>query len=333
MLQKRHPRRAPPWRRPVLSRNVSEDVGAFDDGDGEGWQLMSQFASVARATTAALLSSSVSIAQGFNQHNDEIVPLASSESSMLGTFGQRGRHDTRFIKWVQVDELPTPVAPVALDDVYLIPPRGVIPEPNGIFWATDEGSIPGVVADEEYWWRTAVVPAQIPRDVPRGEDEVVTTASAIVEEDVGILSNAPLPTAKYPSAADDEAPQQQVATVVDDEYWTPIRAKLEPIGVYTIVHQDEVFPSIATEEGGWEPPYRIQPNAQSLSLAGSDLEIVPQPTPLGIDEIYQITFYVSPEVSKVSMPSFVENDVPVLSTPVAASLVEWLVRARRRGVR
>lgn len=302
------------------------------DGDSDAWWSVSAGYGVAVPLAVAMsaLSTSVGIAAVFNRHNDEVIPWASSEGSMLGTFGQRGRHETRFIKWQQVDELPTAAAPVALDDVYLIPPRGVIPEPTGIFWATDEGSIPGVVADEEYWWRTGVVPPQIPRDVPRGEDEVVTVAAAIVDEDVGILPTIPGITVKYPAGQDDEIPQQ-ATTMAEEEYWIPLATKIEPIIVYTIVHADEVFQSIATEESGWEPPYRIQPNAQMLPLA--DIEIVPQPAPLNIDESYHLTFYVSPNVYKVSAQFLVEDDAPALSAPVATTLVEWLVRARRRGIR
>lgn len=305
--------------------------GVDDEGDA-WWSASARYgvaAPLAIATSA--LSVSVGIAGSFNKYNDEVVPLASSEGSMLGTFGQRARHETRFIKWQQVDELPTAGAPaVALDEGDWIAPRMAIPEPTGIFWATDEGSIPGVVADEEYWWRPGVVLPQIPRDVPRGEDEVVTVAAAIVEEDMGVLADIARPAAKYPAASDDEVPQQ-ATTLVEEEYWIPLATKIEPLVVYTIIHADEVFQSIATEESGWEPPYRIQPNAQMLP--GGDIEIVPQPTPLNIDESYHLTFYVSPNVYKVSAQFLVEDDVPALSAPVATSLVEWLVRARRRGVR
>lgn len=323
------------WQLPVGSnpdRFLPIENTPLDDGSDAWWSVSAGYGvAVPLTLAAASLSVPVGIAGSFNKYNDEVVPWASSESSMLGTFGQRGRHETRFIKWQQVDELPTAAAPVALDDVYLIPPRGVIPEPNGIFWATDEGSIPGVVPDEEYWWRTGAAISEIPRLSPRGEDEVVTAAAAtIAEEDLGIPASIPRTTAKYPAGYDDQIPQQ-ATTLVEEEYWIPLAVKIEPIVVYTIIHADEVFPSIAAEEGGWEPPYRIQPAAQMLPLA--DIEIVPQPTPLNIDEIYQISFYVSSDVRKVSMPQFVENDVPVLSTPVASTLVEWLVRARRRGVR
>lgn len=306
----------------------------LDDGSDAWWSVSAGYGvqvPLALATTA--LSISVGIAGSFNRHNDEVIPLSSSESARLGTFGQRARHETRFIKLEQVDELPTAGVPaVALDDGdHRITPRVPIPEAEGVFWATDEGSIPGVVADEEYWWRPGVVLAQIPRDVPRGEDEVVTAAAAtIAEEDLGATVIVQRTTAKYPAGYDDEIPQQ-ATTLAEEEYWAPARTKIEPVVVYTIAHADEVFQSIATEEGGWEPPYRIQPNAQMLALA--DIEIVPQPTPLNIDESYHLTFYVSRDVYKVSAQFLVEDDAPILTAPAASSLVEWLVRARRRGIR
>jgi hypothetical protein len=330
MPQRRHPDRNPPWRKPLVSRSTALDVGALDAGDGEGWQLTNQFANVARATTLAVLSSSVSIAQGFNQHNDEIVPLASSESSMPGTFGQRGRHETRFIKWQQVEELPSSATPVALDDGEWIPPRTVIPEPSIIFLAADEVCVPAAVGEEEYWWHAESALAKVPQLAQTGEDELVTVAAAIVEEDIGILPGITGITAKYLAASDDEIPQQ-ATTLAEEEYWIPLATKIEPIVGYTIIHADEVFQSIATEEGGWEPPYRIQSSPQSLPFA--DIEIVPQPTPLNIDESYHLTFYVSPNVYKVSAQFLVEDDAPALSAPVTTTLVEWLVRARRRGVR
>lgn len=89
--------------------------------------------------------------------------------------------------------------------------------------------------------------------------------------------------------------------------------------------------TLSIEEADWQAPQPAIPAAKSLLTV--DEEIVPQPVPLNIDEFYKLNLYVSPEVYKVSVPIFVENDVPILIAPAVTSLVEWLVRARRRGVR
>lgn len=91
------------------------------------------------------------------------------------------------------------------------------------------------------------------------------------------------------------------------------------------------FSALSIEEADWQAPPPVIPAAKSLRTV--DEEIVPQPVPLNIDEFYQLNLYVSPDVYKVSIPTFVENDVPILIAPAVTSLVEWLVRARRRGVR
>lgn len=101
---------------------------------------------------------------------------------------------------------------------------------------------------------------------------------------------------------------------------------------------DEQIPSLTIfgvpEEFYWQhfAPRQIPPFAP---LSTADDDIVPQPVPISVEEEYWLIFPPSRSVSQAHIFELVsfEEDVPVLTPPAVARALEWLVRARRRGIR
>lgn len=300
---------------------------------------------VALASTAAVISTSVAIATGINLQADEVPLWLPSEATQVAPYGQRARSTTLFIKWNQTDELPFVSAAPALDDLGWTPPPAAIPEAGGIIWATADDGIPGVVIDDDYWLRFEPVYTPIPRliaideELPTAQAQTIVEeelwlpargqnfapqfytnpsqdelpVSTVFEEDVRPVANVANVVQSYAQPAEDELPTPPVTILEEETVFST--AKIEPIGQYLITQPDEIFPAVVIEEGEWVAPFKPQPDGLAFSLVGTEPEIVPQPTPLNVEEDYQYTMLTSAEVFKISLPVFVEEDSPELSTP------------------
>lgn len=322
------------WQKPSASGDVFLPLEntPFED---DSWGTQQGFASIPLAGATAALSLSVAIINGINRYNDEITPQIPSETSAYPTpIGKRLRHSTEFKRWYQNDDLPVAAAGTpALDEGYWAPTPAPLVGPNGVFWATDEGSIPGVVPQEDYWlqdWR--IYPPLAKTPAWSNDDLPVQAAATLVEEDYWLSIKSAREEKRAPYAFVEDDLPVTATTLVEETEWNPYVPRVLPSFVYL---QDEDFPALyaIAEEFYWQPnqPKAVPPLA-TLSVVCD--EIVPQPAQLPIDEMYWLTFPRNASLTKLSKFEFlVEDDYPILTTPATATIVEWLVRARRRGIR
>ena len=339
---------------------------ALDDGSDSWWAGVQRgFVSVPLAGAAAALSLSVAISTGINRHNDEIIPYQPSEASSRSvSYGQRARHQTQFVRWYQNDDLPVAAAATpALDDGGWSQWRPPLASPNGIIWATDEGSIPAAVPEEDYWWKAERVSSLPAKPLAWAEDDLPVAAGVTPALDEGEwraqFQQSP-PQVRIWSAEDD-LPVQAAATLVEEEYALALPAAMAEPKALPVITTDEIFPSVVVvveedyqlefrrtskdqskavaflsddeigpsvveEEYSYQPPVqRVAP----VSRVSVDEEIVPQPAPLAVEDEYWLTFTLGPSVAKVTILNPVEDDLPELSAPTPAPEPEFVYRGHR----
>lgn len=230
------------------------------------------------------------------------------------------------------DEISAPAAPE--EDYQLVPlriPERFVPTP---FSAEDEVPTPPapLVAEEDYWYPQPDTKITISFvDYPAGGGPPPAVAFGLLDEYWFKLGIPPVQTYKVVFTADEDFPM----VVAGD---ATIFASFPQRTRYTTDFRRREFteelpaPPLNLDESDWQP----FPVKSSLSFYTPPVgdEIVEQPIPLNLDEDY---WFGAPKNIVLAKPCLfnaytIVDDNPLLTEPTVISL-EWLVRARRRGIR
>lgn len=292
-------------------------AGISDDGSGDWFASAQRVASIIAAGAALSLSASVAIAGSF-KHQDEIAPASAGPvGSVQAPGNKRATSATIFQRWFAQDELPQ-APPIALDDAGWTPPNPA--EPKFTLPAWDDQVIT-VKVDESYWWQPYTI-TQTAQPVQWIDVEYVPppapTLAAEDEWQAPVIVAAAVNTPAW--VEPDFAPQApQLADVSEPPALLPI---VSAIRAEVFTHQDEIAPQADVVYGGAgsaanqraliEPRFRYWYQTDELPTAaaaftpnesdGPNLErsrdsstftvwaesdeIVPQASPLGVDEAY-----------------------------------------------
>lgn len=272
------------WQPPVsLDTFLPLENTPLDDGGDSWWAgVQHNFVSVPRAASLAALSMSAALCAGLQQQTDEVVPWLSAEVTPYAPTPQRLQHQTLFIRWHQVDELP--VAPPSLaadEDSYTI----ALPSfatAVGVLWATDEGVLPSTAGpDEDGWAPSPPQGARVAWQLPALADELPGVAAPPALDDSAWAAPPSLqPSAVLPQlGAADELVSPPPA--LDEGYWRVEAWPASAVAQLALAPPDEVPTVAATllvDEALWlaEAPASVPPVRW---VAHATDEVVPQPTP------------------------------------------------------
>jgi hypothetical protein len=250
----------------------------------------------------------------------DVVATAAAGSAQGGgsTYGSPGREATRVLRWPVSDDLPTPAATLP-DEVDTVPLLRSIDDPTSTVWAENEEVVPRAQPEDEYWQRPFSIRVEPTARVWTQQDER-PFVTALHGDDA---QWPPVPSLVAPVARlwdqQDERPsvvtlsvddaywlspatpavapvvrlwQQQdervaaAALTVDDAQWpTPVPATLAPI-VRLWQQQDDAPRTLALDEStAWVAPRVVSTRTPALA-SWDDGAIVPQATPLPVDDLY-----------------------------------------------
>jgi len=252
---------------PLLPLETAAAGGSFvGEGDGDSW-FGAHLATlgVVAAGAALALSTSVSIAGGFNKQDERPAAAAATPAAATSTagFAQRKVETTVFHRWAVQDDAPYTAPPAnALDDdawqpfSYNPPPITLLAQP--------QDDHPAWRIDEVYAW-TAYTVAPITVAQPFSDNDEIIPQPAATPAGASSTGWGPKratqETVFHRWAAQDELPTPAAPTTIDEgdtwAAWPKVEALQLPPPAAPFAAQDDLpAPAAVPDEAYWiQPPF------------------------------------------------------------------------------
>jgi hypothetical protein len=216
-------------------------AAALDEAD---WWSGAKLAGIAIAGAAALLSTNVAIAQGFN-HQDEVSARVNSGQGSGSAVNRRAQQTTGFQHWYQSDDI-APLAVQPVDETeWWTPPVVAQPVVSRVWTLEDDApTTPVAFAADDDWQPPRIASVTVAPMVFREADELPTAATPLNAEDEfrpWIEARLTAPVVKVWSG-EDERPTPASFSPPDDE-WSRFKVPVDAITAVVWAETDDMAPS------------------------------------------------------------------------------------------
>lgn len=259
-------------------------TAGLDGGEDAGWLGLPGVILGAVALAGVIASGA---AQAQTRHHQDEVPYATGNGIIYGQpYTSRAQVKPVFIQWGQGDELPTPVAPPALEEsvftpsvsasdpiIWLPPPEDHVspklPEEDAFlpFTVKNEVSfsanwpdetISRIQVEESDWAPVWSIPQISVTPVWDYQDEISVTPVGSIVEEPEFLGGTSVPGPSLSIwQSQDEIATAPAAFSPTEEDWSFSRLLRDDVSGIIWVTDDDIAPAFAVEEIGWKAEWLI----------------------------------------------------------------------------